>query len=130
LEDFDHIPAILNEPIFQKAFETAELANMSSEQRDTYERSWLSYLEIKNVLDTARYEAGEEGFKKGIELGKEEGKQIGIELGKEEGAKEKQLSTIKAAVKEGLTNELISKIADVTVEDVQKIRKELEKNNL
>jgi predicted transposase/invertase (TIGR01784 family) len=33
LESFDHIPSILNEPIFQKAFGTAELASLSAEQR-------------------------------------------------------------------------------------------------
>ncbi len=33
-ESFDHIPNIINEPIFQKAFETAELAGLSAEQQN------------------------------------------------------------------------------------------------
>jgi hypothetical protein len=53
LEDFDHIPSILNEPIFQKAFETAELANMTPEQRDKYELSLMQYREMYSVVETA-----------------------------------------------------------------------------
>ena len=60
LESFDHIPAILNEPIFQKAFETAELANLSYEQRNTYEENLIQYWGIKSALDTAVEEAIEE----------------------------------------------------------------------
>jgi predicted transposase/invertase (TIGR01784 family) len=53
LGSFDHIPAILNEPIFQKAFHTTELAAMTYEQRSIYERSLLYYLDMKNVVKTA-----------------------------------------------------------------------------
>lgn len=53
LETFDDIPAILREPIFEKAFKTAEVANMTPEQRDEYEQSRLSYLEVKEAVNTA-----------------------------------------------------------------------------
>jgi predicted transposase/invertase (TIGR01784 family) len=53
LETFDDIPAILNEPIFEKAFKTAEVANMSPEQREEYEQSRISYLEVKEAVNTA-----------------------------------------------------------------------------
>ncbi len=53
LESFDHIPSILNEPIFQKAFETAELAGLSAEQRDRYEQSLIQYRDLKSALETA-----------------------------------------------------------------------------
>jgi predicted transposase/invertase (TIGR01784 family) len=59
LGNFDHIPAILNEPIFQKAFHTTELAAMTYEQRSIYERSLLYYLDMKNVVKTAVDEAVE-----------------------------------------------------------------------
>jgi predicted transposase/invertase (TIGR01784 family) len=59
LGSFDHIPAILNEPIFQKAFHTTELAAMTYEQRSIYERSLLYYLDMKNVVKTAVDEAVE-----------------------------------------------------------------------
>ena len=60
LESFDHIPAILNEPIFQKAFHTANLANMTPEQRDKYEYSLMKYWELTSVMKTAIEEAVEE----------------------------------------------------------------------
>ncbi|MCB0519138.1 MAG: PD-(D/E)XK nuclease family transposase [Lewinellaceae bacterium] len=53
LETFDDIPAILREPIFEKAFKTAEVANMTPAQRDEYEQSRLSYLEVKEAVNTA-----------------------------------------------------------------------------
>jgi predicted transposase/invertase (TIGR01784 family) len=53
LETFDEIPAILKEPIFEKAFKTAEVANMTAEQREEYEQSRLSYLEVKEAVNTA-----------------------------------------------------------------------------
>jgi predicted transposase/invertase (TIGR01784 family) len=53
LESFEHIPNILNEPIFQKAFGTAELARLSAEQRDKYEQSLIQYRDLKSALETA-----------------------------------------------------------------------------
>jgi hypothetical protein len=53
LESFDEIPTILKEPIFEKAFKTAEVANMTSDQKFEYEQSRLNYLEIREVINTA-----------------------------------------------------------------------------
>lgn len=56
LEDFDHIPSILNEPIFQKGFEIAEMSHLSSDQYDVYLKSVLSYNEARAVKDTAFFD--------------------------------------------------------------------------
>lgn len=56
LESFDDIPKILNEPIFEKAFKTAKVANFTPEQRTEYEKSRLNYLGIKAVHDTSKEE--------------------------------------------------------------------------
>lgn len=69
LETFDHIPAILNEPIFQKGFEIAELAHLNPRQLEGYHKSLLAYWEVKNVMDTSF----EEGLLEGLAQGKEEG---------------------------------------------------------
>lgn len=53
LASFDHIPSILNEPIFKKAFDTAELAGLSAEQLDKYEQSLIQYRDLKSALETA-----------------------------------------------------------------------------
>ena len=66
LEDFQNIPDIFGDEIFKQAFETAEIANYSSEERDEYEQSLKNYRDLKGVIDNA--------FDEGIEKGKIEGK--------------------------------------------------------
>lgn len=61
LEDLDHIPAILNEPIFQKGFEIAQVSHLNSDQYDAYLKSILEYNEAKAMLDTAFDEGKAEG---------------------------------------------------------------------
>lgn len=53
LESFDNIPAILNEPIFHKAFETSKLSNLSPEQRSIYDENLVQYWGLKSALETA-----------------------------------------------------------------------------
>jgi predicted transposase/invertase (TIGR01784 family) len=76
LESFDHIPAILKEPIFEKAFSTLEEANLTKEQLEQYQKSLLTYWELKGVVDTA-YDDGEKiGLEKGEKIGLEKGRKI------------------------------------------------------
>lgn len=64
LPNFDDIPAILNEPIFQKAFKTAELAFMTPEQREQYQYSLIHYWDMRNAIQTAVDEAVKEAVAK------------------------------------------------------------------
>jgi hypothetical protein len=43
LEDFEEIPAILNEGVFVKGFEAAEIANFDKKQMTEYEDSLKVY---------------------------------------------------------------------------------------
>jgi predicted transposase/invertase (TIGR01784 family) len=71
LEDFDHIPTILNEPIFQKGFEIAEVSHLNSDQYDAYLKSVLSYNEAQATIDTAFMDGEKKGEeKKTIEIAK------------------------------------------------------------
>ncbi|MFN0202846.1 MAG: Rpn family recombination-promoting nuclease/putative transposase [Bacteroidia bacterium] len=81
LSNFEKIPQILNEPIFEKAFQASEVANFSIKQRDEYEKSRLSYFEVKAVFDTAMEEGWQEGRKEGIKEGIKEGLEKGIRKG-------------------------------------------------
>jgi predicted transposase/invertase (TIGR01784 family) len=56
LESLDEIPQILNEPIFEKAFHTAELAAFTRAQRDAYEQSVMDYIGVREVAVTAAEE--------------------------------------------------------------------------
>ncbi len=56
LNKLDRIPDKLREKIFDKLFETAEIARFTREQARSYEDSLKYYRDLKNSLDTARDE--------------------------------------------------------------------------
>lgn len=53
LEDFQNIPSVFNDHIFEEAFNKAELAQYSIEERYEYEESLKIYRDLKNTIDTA-----------------------------------------------------------------------------
>jgi predicted transposase/invertase (TIGR01784 family) len=61
LEDFEKIPGILKEEIFEKAFQVAEIANFTPEQLAQYEESLKTYRDLKGVVDTSYEEGKAEG---------------------------------------------------------------------
>ncbi len=65
LNKLDRIPESLREQIFEKVFETAEIAKFTHEQVLSYEDSLKYYRDLKNSLDTAREEGEAEGIIKG-----------------------------------------------------------------
>jgi predicted transposase/invertase (TIGR01784 family) len=105
LEDMDHIPAILNEPVFQKGFDIAEVSHLSTEQYDDYLKSVLSYNEAKAVTDTAFAD------------GKSEGK---IE-GKIEGEKAKALDVARTMLGKGFDIDTIAEISKLSTEEIKSL---------
>lgn len=73
LPDLDKRPAKLQEKVFEKLFEVAEIAKFSPSQVDSYEQSLKYYRDLKNSIDTAHDEGFDEGYDEGIEVGKKEG---------------------------------------------------------
>jgi predicted transposase/invertase (TIGR01784 family) len=65
LEDFQDIPTIFTDAIFNQAFEKAELANYNQVELDNYENSLKVYRDLNGVIDTA-YEEGLIDGKKAI----------------------------------------------------------------
>ena len=53
LEDFQSIPEIFRDAVFEQAFEKAALANMNPAELESYERNLKVYRDLKNVVDTA-----------------------------------------------------------------------------
>jgi predicted transposase/invertase (TIGR01784 family) len=70
LEDFQNIPSIFSDEIFNQAFEKAELAKMGQSELANYENSLKIYRDLKGVIDTAF----DEGKLEGMLEGKIEGK--------------------------------------------------------
>jgi len=54
-------PKKLQERVFQKLFEAAEIAKFTSEEKEQYEQSLKSYRDLKNVIDTAFIEGETKG---------------------------------------------------------------------
>ena len=73
LNRLDRVPDQLRESIFEKLFETAEIARFTPEQVRSYEDNLKYYRDLKNSLDTAYQDGHNEGEKKGVEKGIEKG---------------------------------------------------------
>ena len=61
LNKLERVPDKLREKIFDKLFETAEIARFTQDQVRSYEDSLKYYRDLKNSLDTARDEGKTEG---------------------------------------------------------------------
>ncbi len=94
LETFDDIPSILNEPIFQKAFVTAELANLTVQQRDSYEQSLINYRDWNSIFATAVETAIES----------------------------REIEIAKNAILEGFDAKMVSKLTGLSLAQVEKIQ--------
>ncbi|UCH96559.1 MAG: Rpn family recombination-promoting nuclease/putative transposase, partial [Candidatus Aminicenantes bacterium] len=100
LEDFENIPGILQEKIFEKAFHVAEIANFTPKQLAQYEESLKNYRDLKGVVDTS-YEEGKAD-------------------GKAEGRNERD---IEIALKMKKMEEPLEKISDYTGLSIEEIEK-------
>lgn len=112
LETFDHIPTILKEPIFEKAFRTSEIGAMTKEEHDIYTESLMTYWESKGMIDTARDE--------GEQIGLQKGEQIGLQKGENK----KAYDVTSKAIGMGLKNDEISLLTGLSVEEIQKVREQ------
>jgi len=74
-------PKKLQERVFEKLFEIAEIAQFSREELRAYEDSLKHYRDLRNSIDTARAEGRSEGEKIGIEKNRKETARNLISLG-------------------------------------------------
>jgi hypothetical protein len=108
LNRLDKVPDKLRERVFEKLFETAEIAKFTPDQIRSYEDSLKYYRDLKNSLDTAKEEGIEIGVGKGIELGVEKGK---LEIAKK--ALEKGISIEDIVDLTGLSREQVEKLKQI-----------------
>jgi len=93
LQNLDHIPAKLQNEIFIKAFEIAEIAKFDRKQLEEYEQSLKYYRDIKNVVDTSF----------------------------EEGRKEEKYDVVRNGKKEGLSIDVLIKLTGLSREEIENI---------
>lgn len=97
LASFEGIPGILQEEVFEEAFIVAEIAKFTSDQRREYETSLKVYRDSINTIETAR----EEGWEKGME------------------------DVAREMIIDGEPVNKISKYTKITVERIERLKKEI-----
>lgn len=72
LPNLQRRPQALQERVFQKLFDTAEIAKFTRIEMNTYQESLKHYRDLKNVIDTSFGDGKAEGLEKGRAEGKVE----------------------------------------------------------
>ena len=85
LAELDEIPPELQESVFHRLFQIAQIAQFNPQERQAYEDSLKHYRDLKNSNETARLEGLQEGLEEGEKIGIEKGEKIGMEKGRAEG---------------------------------------------
>ena len=129
MEILKRMPFKARKAVFQKLEELADVASLSTEERERYDNSVRVYRDYLATMDSAkeegRYEGREEGRKEGREEGRkegrEEGKKEGLEMGLEMGRHKEKIEIAKGMKSAGIPEETISQITKLAVEEIRNI---------
>ena len=106
-------PKALQERVFKKLFEAAEIAKFSKQEYDAYEDSLKVYRDWKSTVETAEFK----GHERGLEEGLAKGEEIGLAKGRKEQAIE--FARLMKASNEPL--EKIIQYTHLTEEEINKL---------
>jgi predicted transposase/invertase (TIGR01784 family) len=101
LESFEDIPAILREPVFEKAYATAEYVNYPPALQEAYQNDLKAYRDNVNVLETARIE--------------------GEAIGEAKGEAQKALEIARSMKSEGCDSGFISKMTGLSSAEIERL---------
>ena len=119
LPDLEYQPSSLQDNVFKQLFDTAQITNLSPEDRQAYENSLKYYRDMVGVVETARREGIKKGLQKGIQQGIEQGIQQGIQQGIEQGRRSERLTIAQAMKAAGNSDELIVQVTGLSLEDLE-----------
>ena len=108
-------PKALQEKVFKKLFEQAEIARFTPEERRVYEDSVKVYRDINNAINSAKVEAKAEGKAEGLAQGKAEG----LAQGKAEGKAETNVENARKMKAKGFALADISDITGLPIEEIE-----------
>ena len=115
-------PAALQERVFTKLFEAAEIAKFSKQQYDEYEESLKAYRDWQNTIETAKMKSREEGRAEGIEIGRAEGIEVGraegIEAGRAEGRMLERIEMSRKFKSSGIPTDIIAKNTGLSEKEI------------
>jgi len=127
-------PAKLQEKVFLRLFDAAEIGRFNRAERAQYEESLKVYRDLKNVIDTAAQEAEVRGITKGVEIGRAEGVEIGraegveigraegVEIGRAEGERKKTQEIARQLLQQGMPPDLIAGITGLSKQEIEALR--------
>lgn len=125
LGKLDNKPTALTEAIFKRFFEVAEIAAFSPTERYDYEENLKNCNDWFSVMNTAKKDGLEEGEAIGIEKGRAEGEAIGLQKGEAIGIEKGEaigvLKTAKKMKEEGLDVNVISKLTNLSIDEIEKL---------
>ena len=106
-------PAGLQERIFIKLFEAAEIAAFSPEERKQYEHDMMTENDYRNTIEFAKDKAREEGMRRGLDEGMQKGLNEGMRKG---------LMTAAAGMKKmGMETDAIARATGLSREAVEQL---------
>lgn len=115
-------PRALQEKVFQRLFEAAEIAKFDRKERYEYEESLKVYRDWYSVMETAELKGQAKGFAKGhaegLAQGHAEGHAEGLAQGLAKGAYETQLAMARKLKQRGLTTEDIKSLTGLSSEEI------------
>jgi predicted transposase/invertase (TIGR01784 family) len=121
LGKLDDKPTALTEAIFKRFFEVAEIAAFSQTERYDYEENLKNCNDWFSVMNTAKKDGLEEGEAIGIEKGQAEGRAEGEAIGLQKGETIGILKTAKKMKEEGLDVNVISKLTNLSIDEIEKL---------
>ena len=113
LTNFDEIPAILREQVFERAFETAAIARMSKQEYFRYELDRKVLRDNYAILTTA--------IDDGMARGKVEGRAEGKAEGLVEGETKKALEVARNMKHEGFDSCIIAKMTGLSPDEIERL---------
>ena len=103
-------PRTLQEAVFTRLFEQAEIAKFNNQERINYEESLKDYRDMYSVMKTQLEKGRREGRIEGREEGRIEGREEGIAIGMEKAT----LASAKAFIKQGIPKDVVQKTLGLT----------------
>ena len=106
-------PATLQERVFTRFFEAAEIAKFTVEEYHHYETSLKVYRDWRNTIDFAVQKATKEGEQKGM--------QIGMQKGIEKGMQEEKLNIARQMKANGIPTPTIAACTGLDTEEINRL---------
>ncbi len=102
-------PKALQERVFTKLFDAAEIAKFTKEQYEAYEESLKVYRDWQNTIATAEHKGEEKGLEKGLKQGRAEGRA------------EERIENARNFKKLGVSTDIISQATGLSAEEISSL---------